>query len=167
MGCQESVMTIDTVHVPSLPVETPLDARVTRVLDGDTVEAVIALPIGEALPGTGCCGPVAFVCWRVRLQGIDAPELHPARTSPFRDLEKTAAERVKAILAGRLENQRVVLTLHRWDKFGGRVIGDIIHDHQDISSWLLELEYVRPYMGDRKPPWTEEQLNLIIRVPAG
>ena len=40
-----------------------------------------------------------------------------------------------------------------WDKFGGRVLGDLIIDGKSLRQLLLDNGYAREYYGDKKQSW--------------
>jgi len=42
-----------------------------------------------------------------------------------------------------------------WDKFGGRVLGDVLIDGQSLTKMLIEKGYAREYYGDAKESWCE------------
>ena len=96
-------------------------AKLDRVVDGDTVDALIDL------------GFDVWVKKRIRLEGIDAPE---TRT---RDLEEKDRGLVtKERLTGLLEasNGEFVLVSHGVGKYG-RCIGTIYIDKENINQLLL------------------------------
>ena len=43
--------------------------------------------------------------------------------------------------------------LYAWDKFGGRVLGDIILDGQSLRSMLIQNGFAREYYGEAKQSW--------------
>jgi endonuclease YncB( thermonuclease family) len=112
-------------------------AEVLRVLDGDTFEARVNL------------WPGLDVTTRVRLRGIDAPELK-ARCSEERDMAEAARDMLRTILAhGGVRIADVTL-----DKYGGRVVADASTAvRPDVSSALLEKGLVRRYSGGRREGW--------------
>ena len=98
------------------------NAKLDRVIDGDTVDAMIDL------------GFSTWVHKHIRLLGIDAPE---TRT---RDLkEKAQGFATKERLEGLLEaaNGMVVLQSHGVGKYG-RCLGTIFIEEQNINELLIE-----------------------------
>jgi len=85
----------------------PLSAHVTRIIDGDTFEARIAIWFGQEKTVL------------VRLRGADAPEMRSRCES-----ERQLAQEAQAVLAGFLEHGRVTLTALSVDKYAGRVVAD-------------------------------------------
>lgn len=116
------------------------DAQILRVSDGDTV--VIAAPF---LPQ-----PLKPEL-AVRIYGVDTPE------KGFRgqcDSEKQRGE-AASVFTKNLVNasqQRQVI-LYGWDKFGGRVLGDIILNGQSLRAQLIANGFAREYYGDAKQSW--------------
>lgn len=104
----------------------PYTAEVVRVVDGDTVELRVRVWLG--LDQT----------IRVRLRGIDAPEMHgPCRA---------AAEVARDALARLLGDGPVVLSRIAHDKFGGRVDATLhAPTGEDASAALLAAGLVRPW----------------------
>jgi endonuclease YncB( thermonuclease family) len=43
--------------------------------------------------------------------------------------------------------------LYAWDKYGGRVLGDIVLDGQSLRARLIEQGFAREYYGDAKQSW--------------
>ena len=112
-------------------------AEVLRVLDGDTFEARVHL------------WPGLDVTTRVRLRGIDAPELK-ARCMEERMKAEAARDALRSILdQGEVGVMRVTL-----DKYGGRVIADAsTRATPDVSSALLAAGHARRYAGARRETW--------------
>ncbi len=113
----------------------PVD--VLRVLDGDTFEARVHL------------WPGLDVTTKVRLRGIDAPELK-ARCGEERVKAETARLALKAMLdQGDVGISRVTL-----DKYGGRVLAEASsRATPDVSASLLDGGHVRRYAGARRETW--------------
>jgi len=45
--------------------------------------------------------------------------------------------------------------LKQWDKYGGRVLGDLLLDGKSLRELLLENNYAVSYNGAKKPNWCE------------
>lgn len=113
-------------------------ADVDRVIDGDTL-AVTA----EVWPGV-------VVRARVRLLGVDAPELRGA--CPAERAAAAAARDLVAALAG----ARVTLTGIRRDKYAGRVDARVaLADGRDLGAVLIAAGLGRPYDGGRRGGWCD------------
>ena len=118
------------------------DAQIIRVSDGDTI--VISAPF---LPA-----PLKPEL-AVRIYGVDTPE------KGFRgqcESEKQRGEAASAFTKNLVSKstQRQV-TLYGWDKFGGRVLGDIILNGQSLRTMLIQNGYAREYYGDAKQSWCQ------------
>ena len=112
-------------------------AEVLRIPDGDTFEARV-----KVWPGID-------ITTRVRLRGVDTPELK-SRCPEERTKAEAARKALTAILAeGAVEISRVSL-----DKFGGRVDADAsTRSTPDIAAALLRAGMARSYAGGRRKDW--------------
>lgn len=116
------------------------EANIVRVSDGDTV--VIAAPF---LPA-----PLKPEL-AVRIFGVDTPEKGFRAKCPQEDQRGQAASAfTKQAVAAATQRQVV---LYDWDKFGGRVLGDIILNGQSLRKMLIERGFAREYYGDAKQSW--------------
>ena len=125
---------------PKQPKGVMYDAQILRVSDGDTI--VIAAPF---LPQ-----PLKPEL-AVRIYGVDTPE------KGFRgqcDSEKQRGE-AASVFTKRLvqASQQRQVVLYGWDKFGGRVLGDIILNGQSLRAQLIANGHAREYYGDAKQSW--------------
>ena len=118
------------------------DAQIIRVSDGDTI--VISAPF---LPA-----PLKPEL-AVRIFGVDTPE------KGFRgqcDSEKARGEAAsaftKSAVAGTQKHQVI---LYGWDKFGGRVLGDLILNGVSLRAELIKNGFAREYYGDAKKSWCD------------
>lgn len=123
-----------------MPQGMTYDARILKVSDGDTI--VIAAPF---LPA-----PLKPEL-AVRVYGVDTPEKgFRAKCAREQELGKRASEYTKQAVA-RAKRHQVVL--YDWDKFGGRVLGDILLDGQSLRSSLISQGLAREYYGEAKQSW--------------
>jgi len=112
-------------------------ADVVRVIDGDTFEARV-----RVWPGLD-------VNTKVRLRGIDAPELH-ARCSE----ELTRAQSARAALEAILAEGGVAISRVGLDKYGGRVDAAVSTGNTaDVSAALLNGGFARSYAGGKRGSW--------------
>lgn len=106
-------------------------AKVTRVIDGDTIVADVKL---------------GFSLWKhdetIRLNGIDAPELK----GESRERGKIARDYLKTLIL----DQEVQLETFddKRDRWGRLVAGVYVADMQSITAMLLERGHAIPYIGD-------------------
>jgi len=86
---------------------------------------------------------------RVRLRGIDAPEMH-ARC----DDERVKAEAARDALTKMLNEGSVGISHIGQDKYGGRVDADVSTARRaDVSTAMLERGYARRYSGNKRQGW--------------
>ena len=115
--------------------------KVLKVMDGDTID--IALHSDD----TG-----KIFKHRIRLYGIDTPEMHPSLSNPDRLKEIEASKQSKEALTQRLqENDNMVIAhFHKFDKYG-RLMATL-HDKQgeDINKWMIVSGYAQEYFGKTK-----------------
>jgi endonuclease YncB( thermonuclease family) len=112
-------------------------AEVLRVIDGDTFEARVNL------------WPGLDITTRVRLRGVDAPELK-ARC----DEERFKAEAAREALRTILDQGEVGISHVTLDKYGGRVVADASTQRTaDVSAMLLGAGHVRRYGGGHRDGW--------------
>lgn len=112
-------------------------AKVVRVIDGDTVTLDIDLGFGIVMTNT-----------TVRLYGVDTPELHSSNPE-----ERATARRAKEILEHLLSSKTVVVqTLKDKDDKYGRLLAVIksAEDKVPVNQVLIELGLAKPYFGDKK-----------------
>jgi len=116
------------------------DAQIVRVSDGDTI--VIAAPF---LPA-----PLKPEL-AVRIFGVDTPEKGHRAQCPSEDARgQAASEFTKKAVSSSTQRQVV---LYGWDKFGGRVLGDIILNGQSLRTMLIKNGFAREYFGEAKQSW--------------
>jgi len=113
----------------------PVD--VIRTVDGDTFEARVHLEPGLDLNT------------RVRLRGIDAPEL---KASCPQELQM--AEAASAALRALLGEGGVTISNIGPDKYGGRVVADVAtRKTGNVSAALLAAGHARSYSGGHRNGW--------------
>ncbi len=118
----------------------PVRAHLVRVVDGDTVEVLARI------------WPDHYVETRVRLAGIDAPELRGRCAE-----EIAQAERAKARLAALLAGNRLQLADVHYGKYAGRVVARVLtEDGRDVAGILIAENLVRAYGGGRREGWCGE-----------
>ena len=116
------------------------EAQVIKVTDGDTV--VIAAPY---LPQ-----PLKPQL-AVRVYGVDTPEKgHRAQCPSEAQRGEQASTFTKNLVAKSVKRQVI---LYGWDKFGGRVLGDMVLDGQSLRAQLIANGFAREYYGEAKQSW--------------
>jgi endonuclease YncB( thermonuclease family) len=116
------------------------DAQIIRVTDGDTI--VISAPF---LPA-----PLKPEL-AVRVFGVDTPEKGHRAQCPS---EAQRGEQASAFTKNAVKStKKHQVILYSWDKFGGRVLGDLILDGVSLRSELIRNGFAREYYGDAKQSW--------------
>lgn len=118
----------------------PYNWKVTRVVDGDTVEFeanFLPTELGTRL--------------KLRILGVDTPEKAPRA--------KCEQEAAKALLASAYTREfiktgkNVSIVIKDWDKYGGRVLGDVIVDGRSLKDSLILNNHAYAYNGGAKRSW--------------
>ena len=116
------------------------DAVITRVIDGDTV-AFQANWLPEPLKKE----------LSIRVYGVDTPEKSFRAKCPAEDARGQAATKFTKDAINAAKKRQVVLM--DWDKYGGRVLGDILLDAKSLRQMLIANDYAREYYGEAKTSW--------------
>jgi endonuclease YncB( thermonuclease family) len=116
------------------------DAILTRVIDGDTV-AFQANWLPEPLKKE----------LSIRVFGVDTPEKGFRAKCPQEDARGQAAtEFTKNAVAKAKKRQIIIMD---WDKYGGRVLGDVLLDGYSLRHMLMANGFAREYYGEAKTSW--------------
>jgi endonuclease YncB( thermonuclease family) len=139
-----TIVTALTLATPALAqkqtVGVTYDAQIIRATDGDTI--VIAAPY---LPK-----PLKQEL-AVRVFGVDTPEKgFRGKCESEKQRGEQASEFTKLVVKSTKKHQVV---LYSWDKFGGRVLGDIILDGMSLRQLLIKNGFAREYYGEQKQSW--------------
>lgn len=118
------------------------DAQITRVIDGDTVAFAapwLVEPLKKELS--------------IRVFGVDTPEKSFRAKCPAEDAKGQAATKFTkdAVAAGK----KLQIVLMDWDKYGGRVLGDVLIDGKSLRELLISKGYAREYYGEAKTSWCD------------
>jgi endonuclease YncB( thermonuclease family) len=116
------------------------DAKIVRVNDGDTVVIAapfLPLPLKPELA--------------VRIFGVDTPEKGFRAQCPSEDQRGQAATAFTKNAVATTQKHQVIL--YGWDKFGGRVLGDLILNGVSLRAELIKNGYAREYFGEAKQSW--------------
>ena len=126
---------------PKVPASKTYDYPVTRVIDGDTVAfnaAFLPLPLKSELS--------------IRIWGVDTPESSKAMAKCPAEIDKGHAATLFTAAAVNAATKRQV-TIMSWDKYGGRVLGDVLLDGKSLREMLITSGNARAYYGDAKASW--------------
>jgi micrococcal nuclease len=118
------------------------DANITRVIDGDTV-AFEANWLPEPLKKE----------LSIRVFGVDTPEKGFRAKCASEDARGQAATAFTKQMINQSQRRQVVLM--DWDKYGGRVLGDVLLNGQSLRTMLIQNGYAREYYGEAKTSWCE------------
>ena len=99
-------VTIETAPLFDLPRDRMIPAKILEVHDGDTLTAAVEL-----------C-PDTFYSFRIRLEGVDTPELRPPLNEPNRKEIIAAAERARDFVRILVLGKVVLMSVNGTDKFG-------------------------------------------------
>jgi len=118
------------------------DAVITRVIDGDTVAFqadFLPAPLKKELS--------------IRVYGVDTPEKGFRAQCPS---EAQRGEAASAFTKHAVESaQKRQVVLMDWDKYGGRVLGDVILNGQSLRVMLIQNGFAREYYGEAKTSWCQ------------
>lgn len=116
------------------------DVVITRIIDGDTVAFradFLPDPLKKELS--------------LRVFGVDTPEKGHRAQCPDEDRRgQMATAYTKQLIAQATTRQIVLMS---WDKYGGRVLGDVLINGQSLRQLLIQNGYAREYYGEAKISW--------------
>jgi endonuclease YncB( thermonuclease family) len=118
---------------------------------------VYNFPLGEVKDGDTVTFQANFLppplkpVLAVRILGVDTPEKGFRAKCPDEAAKGEAASKfTKAAVANAKSIQFEIVG---WDKFGGRVLGDVILDGNRLSQMLIKNGHAREYWGKAKQSW--------------
>ena len=118
------------------------DVILTRVIDGDTVAFQanwLPDPLKKELS--------------IRVFGVDTPEKGFRAKCPSEDQRGQAATAfTKQMINASTKRQIVMMD---WDKYGGRVLGDVLLDGKSLRQQLIAQGFAREYYGEAKTSWCD------------
>jgi endonuclease YncB( thermonuclease family) len=113
---------------------------VVKVYDGDTIT------VATKLLDSGCFSrPAILYRFRVRLRGIDTPEIKGSS-----DTEKTKAIAARDALSAQIMGKEVDLRNLGNEKYG-RILADVYFNGVHMNQWMLDQGYAQAYDGGTKP----------------
>jgi endonuclease YncB( thermonuclease family) len=132
----DSLQEFETVWRQAADLNRHHAAEMIRTIDGDTFEARVHLPGQD-------------VTTRVRLRGIDAPELKAACPEELR-----MAEAATVALRDLLRQGDVAIYNIGPDKYQGRIVADVAtRQTGNVSAALVGAGYARSYNGGHRAGW--------------
>ena len=118
------------------------DVILTRVIDGDTVAFQanwLPDPLKKELS--------------IRVFGVDTPEKSFRAKCPSEAARGEAATAfTKQMINASTKRQIVMMD---WDKYGGRVLGDVLLDGKSLRQQLIAQGFAREYYGEAKTSWCD------------
>lgn len=124
----------------TIAISNPYDYKIIRVSDGDTVVFEAPFMPAPLKPQLS-----------LRVLGVDTPEKGGRAQCPGEDaLAQKASAFTKDSVA---KAKKVQIEIKEHDKFGGRVLGDVIIDGQRLSKMLIDNGLARAYFGEKKQSW--------------
>ena len=118
------------------------DAVITRVIDGDTVAFqadFLPAPLKKELS--------------IRVYGVDTPEKGFRAQCPSEAQRGEAASAFTKQAVAASQTRQVVLM--DWDKYGGRVLGDVLLNGVSLRQQLIANGFAREYYGEAKTSWCQ------------
>lgn len=118
------------------------DFKILKVIDGDTL--IIEAPYLPRELGNTI---------GIRIVGVDTPEKAPrakCEAEAEKALQSTAF--AKRLIAN-ANNKKIIIK--SWDKYGGRILGDVLLDGKLLSESLIKSGMAVAYDGGKKLDWCE------------
>lgn len=95
---------------------------------------------------------------KVRLKGLDTPELRGGTP-----LTKQAAKIVRDYVTLWCKDEPLISMSLKDDKDKyGRYLIELYKDGILLNHHLIEIGFARPYFGEKKKPWTDQEATAII-----
>ncbi len=118
------------------------------VTDGDTVKATVIMGLN-----------VALYKQSIRLLGFDTPE-----TLHYKSKLELRAGLLVTLYVQKLRDAAKNFEIKgaKWDKYGNRIAGYMYLDGEELGQILIPLKFAREYHGEKKKPWTTEELQYIV-----
>ena len=145
MGCKLTLLknaTFDNTPLWSLNNQIHY-VKVLKVYDGDTIWIAIR---------------INFIIYKikVRLSGIDTPEMKPPKNQKNRNEEINAAKKSKKFLADLVDKKVIKMKCGEWDKYG-RLLGTLIikgnnlcSSEINVNKLMIEKGHAKEYFGGTK-----------------
>lgn len=116
----------------------PVPARIVSVIDGDTLVMRARVWLGQEVET------------RVRLDGVDAPELGRSKC----DKERALAVKAKDFVGAWVKGRAVTLSAIQYGKYAGRVVARVkTAAGEDLGAALIQAGLARAYNGGKRKSW--------------
>lgn len=116
-------------------------AKIVSVYDGDTCTAVFRLLTNSKNS--------PLIQYKIRMVGVDTPELKPLLSVPNRDQIMARAKEAKKAVEDKILNKIVTLDCQGFDKYG-RILATITVEGLNLNEWLIAQNYAVSYDGGTK-----------------
>lgn len=138
----KNIIAVFLLSFASVSFAQKYEYNIIRVVDGDTVEfeaKFLPAPLKPSL--------------RLRVYGVDTPEKAPrAQCEKEAKMGAEATELTKKLVSS---SKKKEIIIREWDKFGGRVLGDLVLDGVSLKDSLIKAGLAREYFGDKKQSWCQ------------
>lgn len=126
--------------ISSSVLANPYNWQITRIIDGDTVGVAtpwLPDPLKKELS--------------IRVWGVDTPEKgFRAKCAQEDERGRAATKYTQKLLS---EGKNIQIFVREWDKYGGRLLGDVIIDGRSLRELLITGGFAREYYGEAKTSW--------------
>lgn len=148
---------VNNISISKVPhCDEIIPAMVYDVYDGDTCKIIFMH------------GGIVPMKINLRILGIDTPEIRPRKCdNPLWALEKHAARLVRDVVADMIKNRLVLVKMTKWDKFGGRILGNLYfysdeNPQTSLADYLIQKKLAKCYEGGKKITYDKTDLEHII-----
>jgi endonuclease YncB( thermonuclease family) len=136
-----------------------LDVLVKSVYDGDTITVIIPIELNiysfnknktiTIKKSNNKDKNIQFYSVKVRLYGIDTPELKPPLITHNRDEIIKKAKEAKYYLQNIINDKIIKIKFHKNEKYG-RAMGTLYLNNININQQMIDSKYAVPYFGGKK-----------------
>ena len=113
-----------------------IKCKVVDVYDGDTITIIFR-------------NHCFLEKYKLRLYGIDTPELKPLKDIENRDIIIENAKKARDALKNKILNKIVKITFMKEEKYG-RLLGTIYYNKENINDWMIKNNFGKSYFGGKK-----------------
>ena len=146
-------VTIENYNGNARPGELVVDQLTDQVFIGNSSGALTQIAAGIGNGGvSGLPAPLKKEL-SIRVYGVDTPEKGFRAQCPSEAQRGEAASAFTKQLITNSQQRQVVLM--DWDKYGGRVLGDVILNGVSLRQQLIANGFAREYYGEAKTSWCQ------------
>lgn len=133
-----------------------IDCYVNSVYDGDTIKVLIPMQINihnfkddKTIIINNLEQPISYYEIKIRLYGIDTPEMKPLLSTPNRDEHIKKAHEAKNFLSNLILNKIITINFLQNDKYG-RPLANIFYNNENINELMIKNNFAKSYDGGTK-----------------